>query len=512
MSQSKKGANLSAKNKTNVKIVTKKRSGPKREDAGGEVHHAAVRAVNEVMGDMSWKRPYLSSDTDPEYSAYCRAAMSQFIDPAKGSEAVLVPDNAPNHRAVRRFVSRFPIASGDPGCADGFTLIASPSLSSPICYTGGATLVPPVAPGPISMSGKLEATAANVITGGSFLVEDSDNNKAAVQLQSLTHTDSHQGLFFVNFPSGATDNVIIAIGEDQDGDKNGCSIELFRAQTADPAWTPVTSTEGTTVCAIGPKSTKDTEFYVGNARFDQIAFRVTKATPGTHVIHVKVLCNQSAQSQVGAQAVTDLGRGIATEALAGASGGRLVGLSVLVSNTSADIGNGGTITAARVPRNVSPFLSTATINSRSPLHDFYQGPAKTGSYAWWLPRENSCQTFTDIGEAQEQLANDCYLYCNLTGWGGANGSSVVVTVNYVVEFYIGNQLYEKRLTLPRLPLWDQYMHAMSLAPAATCNPEHTELFKSVLNRAKQFADDAVGHYGKHKALYDGAFKALMSML
>jgi len=500
---SKKEGKRPARQVGKIQVLNKVQAKSKKPKVSAGVDDLVRRNVDYVNQNKSFMSPYTIPEEDIDYSMACRNAMTQYVDPARLPEAVLAPDSAPNHRSVRRFVSRFAIASGDAGCGAGFTLIVTPSLSSPIVFTGGNTLLPAAALGPLEMDGLIHSDAANVISDSVVQATDLAGNKAAVQLVPLTHTTTYMGMYLRSTASAAANSSLI-ISAEGDSTRTAAKLSVYRALTADVAWTlmqTVQVSDTSVPVSIG----------FGTETFDQLAFAITDGGGKVHKLKFNIRTTGGALLQLSATAATDLGRGIVTEALESATGGRLVGMSVLVSNTSPQTGDGGTMTAARVPRTVSPFASTAVILARSPPHDFYQGPAKLGAYAWWLPRETSSQTFLDRGECESQLSNDCYLFAKLEGWGGPNGSSVVVTVNYVVEFYISNQLYEKRLTLPRLPMWDQYMHAMALAPAATCNPEHAEIFRNILNSAKNFADGAYDHYGRHKAFYDTAYKILLGL-
>jgi len=176
--------------------------------------------------------------------------------------------------------------------------------------------------------------------------------------------------------------------------------------------------------------------------------------------------------------------------------GRVVGLALLIKNTSSDLYNGGNIMSGRVPNSFNPWTGGA--NDLSQLTDDrrYIGQAKYGTYTWWMPSEISETSADQPNKLVKVYSESEYLFAQLNGWSAQ--SSAEIQAHWVVEFNSKKQLFEKKLT----PVWtEQYqiMRSILLAvPAASCNPEHENLFKEYANKALDAGKGAVGWIAEHK--------------
>ncbi len=216
--------------------------------------------------------------------------------------------------------------------------------------------------------------------------------------------------------------------------------------------------------------------------------------------------------QLTCRSAVDLGQGRVISSLSSAVGGRLVAMSLLVQNTSPEIANGGTISIGRLNRDLSPFSPVANLISSTRINDIHQGPAASGGYAWWMPRENIARQYADLADATRTLSAEPYLYCQISGWGGASASSVAITVCYVVDFTILSQLYEKRSPPPMTRRWDEMYNILANVPAASCNPEHKQIFSDYLKKAKSTVDSVAEHYQKYKDVYNLVFEGILAAL
>jgi len=448
-------------------------------------------------------RKALGSGVNDTYDRMCQKATKQIMDPGSIGEPIMIPDYASQARCVRKFTKRINVTSSDPGCASGFTICAFPSLKVPICWSGAATALPTAGPGSLVLNGQMNCDASNVIVSSTVEANDLNGNNLLCQLVPLVHGGTSYYGLTLHSVGGSANGVSLLITTEGSKTEAKANLTFYTALTADVAWT------ARSVFQIFDGNSTTLE--IGSWAFDHIAFGFSGSNKGHHV-DFKITTNANAPLQLTTAALNDLGNTVITEALSTAQGGRLVAMSVLASNTSPEISNGGTIYAARVPRPLSPFAVPADIAVMTPQKDLYKGGANTGGYCWWLPRENSQTTYASLKEFESQMLDEPYLYVNVSGWGGAAVSSFSIEINYVVEFFEPSQLFEKRSPPARLPEWELYARSLNLAPAASCNPTHRELFRDLLVKGKSGLDSAVDHYRDHKAVYDTIFSTLMGLL
>lgn len=429
-------------------------------------------------------------------------ALQQIIDPERMSEAIMIPDRSPAPRAVRRFYTKFSLSAASPGCSTGFTMAVYPSLDVPIAYTGSATLIP-AAPGPLAIEGQIEVNDLNVITSSAFLATSTNDSKAVFSLRDITHTATYPGMYLNN--TGVTaQSLMVAFDSSASNTQSPYKIQVFTALTADVAWT----SRGTVSVGQGLNPTIDLSTYT----FDHLAFFCQQGNK-FHRTKITLVGNATTLMQLTTQNAIDLGQGRVVNTLQESVGGRLTAMSLFVQNTSPEIANGGVITIGRVNKELNPFKGIPNIINGSRTGDIYQGPLAHGGYTWWLPRENNSRQYLDLAEAKKNLSEEPYLLCNVEGWlNGANVSSVQITVCYVVEFAIHSQLYEKRTPPLVTSKWDQLYSILSAMPAASCNPEHKEIFSEYLKKAKNVIDGVTDHYQKYKNEYNMAFEALLGVL
>lgn len=428
-----------------------------------------------------------------------QSAAQQYVDPS-GSSGVLIPDKVIVGRAVRRFQKVITIKATDPGCAGGFTFVTQPSLRVPAMYTGGATVLPAAAPGPINGVGSWRCDKTAKMLSNQLKCEDLTGVIAMVQQSTITHTVAYPAWYLHNTAMGDATSMILNISSV--GDTGDCSVKLDikYALTADAAWTTLSSTTISVATSMNVN--------LGNVTFDHLAIVVTDTGGKEHQLRLKLSCLASALAQISAVATTDLGSGVIVQTLDTSNGGRLVGMSVLATNTSAALSRGGMIYVARMPRDITPFSDHTNISNSLAVNRYHIGTADEGGYAWWFPNDEQERTYDTLANMEDHLSDSNYLYVKVIGWNA--DSTFKVTISYVVEFYIESALYEKIQPPISTPEWEDVCAVLQTLPASSCNPAH-ELFRKAVNKAASVAHAASQHYSDHKALYDGLLTALLAV-
>lgn len=193
------------------------------------------------------------------------------------------------------------------------------------------------------------------------------------------------------------------------------------------------------------------------------------------------------------------------------SSGRLCSMSMLVSNVTQELKKQGEIYIGRLQPEVLhhelvdlPAHIIAQNENRR-----YHGPAAQGGYTWWMADNDALQAPGPLREFDVIARDEEVLFCYLRGLDPASSFSIEFT--WYIEFFTTNQLFEKRVT-PPYGNFSDVLHALSLAPAATCNPEHFETLKGIIKSAAGLGNSAYEHYSKHKVLYDTVLQTLAGML
>lgn len=193
--------------------------------------------------------------------------------------------------------------------------------------------------------------------------------------------------------------------------------------------------------------------------------------------------------------------------------GRVISMSILATNTSSGLNNGGNVTAARVPRDFNPVEGAVASVAELPANRRYQGPAQKGAYVTWCPSEFDEFQPDSVEAKLLALRQAEYLFLKVDGWGGgAAVSSYRLQFDWIVEFYTPNQLFEKIMTPPQTEEFNKFYYALQLSPCATCNPGHLDMLKNLLRKGVDTGRAAYKMYDDHKAFIDPAMAAILTAL
>lgn len=199
----------------------------------------------------------------------------------------------------------------------------------------------------------------------------------------------------------------------------------------------------------------------------------------------------------------------------GITHGRVVSMSVLATNTSPEIANGGNINAGRVPSTFDPVHhNIASQISVLPSNRRYQGPAAKGAFVSWMPAQFDEFEIDSLVSKAHQLAEADYLLVQVRDWSPPAGTtaSFRVQFDWVIEFYTPNQLFEKVITPVMDPSFTHLYHALLSMDAATCNPGHLDLLKKLVAKSVSGLRSGIKFYGENQKVIDGALLLLSKAL
>ncbi len=198
----------------------------------------------------------------------------------------------------------------------------------------------------------------------------------------------------------------------------------------------------------------------------------------------------------------------------GITSGRVISMSVLATNTSPEIANGGNINCGRVPRNFNPLTDVPQQLSVLPENRRYQGPAKDGGYAVWMPSQFDEYEIDSVNNKRLELQEAEFLIVQVDGWSPPAGTTASFRLQFdlVVEFFTDDQMFEKRLTPPMTPEFEALFHALLNMNAATCNPGHLALLASVIGKGIQMGRKGLKFYGENQKVIDALLGKLVSVL
>jgi hypothetical protein len=176
-------------------------------------------------------------------------------------------------------------------------------------------------------------------------------------------------------------------------------------------------------------------------------------------------------------------------------------MSVLASFTGNQFNDGGVIAAARTRASYTftgqPYESLTQLQDHS-----YNGPIKTGAYAWWLPYSIEELEFRDFFE--QTLGTEL----RMAGIFEDAAGQLKISLAMTVEFYSPLQIFEHEPGPPLTDAFIQAYHALDHFPACTCNPSHSNILKGILSRAAKAAKGGGNFLLKHPEIVTALFAAL----
>jgi len=167
---------------------------------------------------------------------------------------------------------------------------------------------------------------------------------------------------------------------------------------------------------------------------------------------------------------------------------KVCAMSMLAKFTGSALEYGGDIAAARGRPGYNPGLRANVFTALSQLPtDRYVGALREGAYVWWLPSDLS-----ELNQRQPNELNSDETTLWIAGSFDTEDASLQLTFDLVVEFYSDRQIFSSSLGPPLVDEYARAYHALATVPAATCNPDHKELFKSLVSGGKKAVKGAAG--------------------
>lgn len=424
----------------------------------------------------------------------------QFMLPIEcDGRPVVAPSRYPSQVCSRHLHKVIDVSSATPAYADGFTVCMFPDLYNP-GFISNPTLinVPEAAPSLISCSGSISPTSNISQAQGVLKVEDSQGVSSRSPLIDIADNTAtiRQGISLV---PGAASNYNVEF-RNQDNFPVGIN---FHHKINGGAW----------VTVLASMSNGQTQNLSGilPLNTNAIAFSFSSQAPHTSV---KVTLSLTNSRSATAEAT---GFSPAFENFIidnGVTAGRVISMSILVTNTSPDIADGGNINVGRVPHVFNPYLNVSSSLSNLPSNRRYQGPAAKGGYVNWIPSQYDEFEVDTIGVKREILSEAEYLIVKVSGWNPPVGStaSARIQFDWIVEFYTQNQLFEKSVCPMMTSEFDLLLHLMLTMDAATCNPGHLDTLKKILKKGVGTFEEGKKLYKQHEVLINGVLKLLGTML
>lgn len=435
---------------------------------------------------------------------YLEQFATQVLVPAScsGQRLVVGPSSYPQQVCVRHIHKVFDVASSDPAYATGFTVVMSPNPNLPGFISGSAAMTVPVGGvGNVGMMGDITSGPPGLAQNmeGVFSVSDTTGRRGLLRPVQILDTlgVSYSGFSLTPSPAAEYSIRIRRLGNAEDA----CSFSMYTKPIAGN-WGIATNWA---LSGHSPQELRGTIPLNTNA----MAFASNKEGMRFRV-NIDFLSEQVVTAAVDTftPAFADF---IADRKV---KFGALRSMSVLATNTSPDLADGGNINIGRVPNGFNPFGSVTGAMADLPDNRRYQGPAKLGGYCTWIPSQVDEYEVANVGDMAEALNGAEYIVCQVQGWAPPVGSvaSFRLQFDWIFEFYTPNQLFEKEFTPMRTPEFDALYHLLLSMPAATCNPKHTSLLKDLVRRGTSAAKGGYDFYKRNQTIIDALGKILFASL
>lgn len=437
---------------------------------------------------------------DKGMNPYFSKLATQMIMPSMaGNGLVPSPNSTPSQVCVRRIRKTFNVSSASAAYSSGFTVAMFPDLFNPGYVSSIADVLIPVPPSAVSINSYYEWDVAGPSMDSGFAVAKGGDSKCVATLRQISDAALVSRLGYNLTPLAAS---ACSVLHDNYTDSPITLHTMYKVTGGN--WT-ILGTDN-----IGANSFVSVK-YTLPLNTDAIA--IVPATTvmggrGSTLIGITVgqFASPASASLTNAFESFVIDNNIKT--------GRVISMSLLCTNTSPAIANGGNVSAGRVPHGFNPILNVPQELSGLPENRRYQGPASTGAYVSWMPSQFDEFEIDNIPNKRKSYSQSEYLIVQVAGWAPPAGTtaSFVIYCDWLVEFFTPNQVFEKVLTPPRSEEFDILFHALLSMPAATCNPEHGKLVKDLLRKGGESVRSGLQFYDKNKAAINTVLALMMKLL
>lgn len=445
----------------------------------------------------------MSSSSQQECAVHLTTYAKQFMLPGEsdGHRLLTSPASGSHQMCVRHLHRVIDVSSAT--LPNGFTCVMRPDLTSPGFITSSANTATPAVPGLVSVSGPgvgLNNGAGEWDPNQKLIVEDVTGKQNIIKFTSVADAAAVSRTAITITPLPASEVGFVFTWKNQ----NRFTVVT---KTAAGNWVNLFSRQG----AQGNVQTASVTL---PANTTHIGFHFNEG-PALAFPRVDMTIN-IASGQVTTLAVDAIAPAFPAFILdSQITVGRVISMSVLASNTSADVAKGGNINVARVPHTQSVFSQVPASIALLPSNRRYQGPAATGGYAWWMPSQLDQFEPNEVHHMAEALDEADFLLVNVEGWApgaGLGNSTFRIQFDWIVEFYTPSQLFEKIQTPPIFPGFEELFHQLLTMPAATHNPGHIEAVKDFLKGAMGAARGAAAFYQDNHQVINALLSAVAKAL
>lgn len=446
-----------------------------------------IRSINKVNAYAHERKSYIDAQFQG-LSPYYTALTHQMLCPntVDSAHLVVAPAEIPNAVAVRHFHKTMDITQAS--FPSGFSACMLPDLFMPGYVSGSANvLVPPAALGSIGMTLKLIANN-NAITTSVCSVSDDSGDNAIATLAPVVDGAAAQKLA-LSITAGPATNWNITVTNKSKTSNVIPTLKIYTLTTAGAgAWSAALYNKSLAENAI------DSAAVTIALNTTCVGFEVLNTSDKTVEFDIKIA---GANSQIICTPAASLGPAFSKYIVDnGIVYGRVLSMSLLATNTSADFQNGGNINAGRVPNSFDPFKNTTQQLSALPSNRRYQAQADKGCYVTWIPGQMDEFGIDNLAQKRAQLNDSEFIFVQLDGWPA--GASFKLQFDWVVEFYTPNQSFEKIYPPPLMDDFRRLYYMWALQDAATCNPDHDSGWKKFVKGVIEGAHKAYRFYNDHQ--------------
>jgi hypothetical protein len=395
-------------------------------------------------------------------------------------------------RRYRRVVEYTP-------AADAFSVVMTPDIEAPGFITGKSVRIIPAVPGPLQ--GKPHHKSSETARGGAYHATEYDqqlvgifkDNVGHVLAKTNTITDG-SGVSMEGFAIVHTNGRTMSVTNESDKTAT-ISIHLLDTGSGNWAfWVKATlashATESWTVAAGASNAVALTNSLPDSRVLVSMAFPSAQMTVGTINHFAPAFDKQALQL--------------------GVSSGRVLSMSMKITNTSEKLKRKGAACGGRVPHTFHAWDNISAELSRRPRNRRYHGTADKGLRVGWLPEQVDEWAFDNLHKKIETYRESQYLIGHLSGLDA--DTSFLLTFTWLVDFTLESQNFP----LTTSPAWgdefEQLVHLLAVADAATCNPLSADVFKNLLRSVQPYIESGEAHYRRHKPLYDYLLRQAARMI
>ena len=434
----------------------------------------------------------------------------QLVLPSSVSSPILLPAETTRQMCSRIITKVFDVTPANLTASNSVVVVMGPNMLMPASVSrAGGTVIPSVGRDNLTAVGKLIDDVENdQRLSGLFQVTTVNGSKGDAPLVRIVDSlgEAGHGLFW-NSAGGNVD----------------CMLEMHHTSASTSLYFNVATTTGanpwSSVVHVGPLFERESLPFAFAVPVGTLGISFYWSTDAAGLVHTHDVVKYNLRMHDSAAAVTlgpdltlfpEIPAAILDSKI---TDGRVVSMSVLLTNTTSDIYKQGDISIGRVLGELllRPPSEWVTAMSALPENRRHLGQASQGRYAYWIP--DSIQTSEpvsriDFGSAYRDSE---YLVAVIRNLDPLH-TSFRATFTWNVEFFSESQLFEKRLTPSVTQDYKELFRAVSMMPAASCNPEHEGLFRSLFQKAIGGAGAVYQHYQGNKAMYDAIAKALAAAL